>query len=215
MVDPDSIKAVNPTLHGARLKVCVDAGHGGKDPGAVGPTGCKESDVVLKITLALTEHLSRAGVEIVLPRVTDAFIPLDGIVAMATKEKVHLAIAIHANASPTHTACGIETLYNAKDSRAKALANVVQQAMMKFAVGHKDRGIKGSPSPEYPRRDYVLVQAQTYPSILIETEFISHPVQEQWLQQTDTQNGIAYALARGILQWAKSQPGYAESAPVA
>lgn len=90
--------------------VVLDPGHGGHDPGAVGPSGLQEKDVVLDIALKLREILSNdPSLEIHLTRDRDIFIPLEERTAIARKKEADLFVSIHANASPNRSARGVET----------------------------------------------------------------------------------------------------------
>lgn len=92
-------------------KIVIDPGHGGKDPGAVGPTGLYEKDVNLKVALQLREELSKTGFEVIMTRDRDVYVDLLERSAIANKNKADLFISIHANASPRRSARGIETYY--------------------------------------------------------------------------------------------------------
>lgn len=91
-------------------RVVIDPGHGGKDPGAIGPGGLREKDVVLKIAKKLERKLKRElGLETILTRRDDTFIPLDERTAIANTQKADLFVSIHANANRRRGARGIET----------------------------------------------------------------------------------------------------------
>ncbi len=93
-------------------RIVVDPGHGGHDPGAVGPTGVQEKDVVLAIGLRLQELFrEELGVDVVMTRSTDVFIPLEERTAIANKVGADLFLSVHANAAPNRLASGIETYY--------------------------------------------------------------------------------------------------------
>ena len=94
--------------------VVIDPGHGGHDPGAIGATGLKEKDVVLRIAKRLRDKLLKEGGEfgienVYLTRSTDRFIPLEERTAIAKKRKADIFISIHCNAARTKKAHGIET----------------------------------------------------------------------------------------------------------
>lgn len=94
--------------------VVIDPGHGGHDPGAIGATGLKEKDVVLRIAKRLRDKLLKEGGEfgienVYLTRSTDRFIPLEERTAIAKKKKADIFISIHCNAARTKKAHGIET----------------------------------------------------------------------------------------------------------
>ncbi len=93
-----------------KKRIVIDAGHGGHDPGAVGPNKLYEKDVVLDIALKLRELLQKnPNYEIFLTRDKDVFIPLVQRTAIANSKNADLFVSIHANASPNRTAKGIET----------------------------------------------------------------------------------------------------------
>ena len=94
----------------ARKRIVIDAGHGGHDPGAVGPNKLYEKDVVLDIALKLRSMLSgNPNYEVFLTRDRDVFIPLEERTAIANSKNADLFVSIHANASPHRTAKGVET----------------------------------------------------------------------------------------------------------
>lgn len=106
-------------------RIVVDPGHGGHDPGAVGPSGLQEKDVVLAIGLKLRQMLrDELGLDVVMTRSTDVFIPLEERTAIANKVNADLFLSVHANAAPNRNASGIETYYLnlAKTEKAAQLA---------------------------------------------------------------------------------------------
>jgi N-acetylmuramoyl-L-alanine amidase len=93
-----------------KRRIVLDPGHGGHDPGAVGPKNLYEKDVVLDIALKLKKVLMEDPFnEVFLTRERDIFIPLEERTAMANKKNADLFLSIHANASPRREAKGIET----------------------------------------------------------------------------------------------------------
>jgi len=92
-------------------RVVIDAGHGGHDPGAHG-SGINESELTLDVALRLQKLLlAQPGVEVVMTRDTDVFIPLEERTAIANREGADLFLSIHANASRNPLARGIETYF--------------------------------------------------------------------------------------------------------
>jgi len=88
----------------------IDPGHGGKDPGAIGPTGLKEKDVVLAIGRMVREKLSRSGeYDVRMTREEDVFLPLEERTAMANKGRADLFVSLHINASRNRKAEGFST----------------------------------------------------------------------------------------------------------
>jgi len=106
-------------------KIVLDPGHGGKDPGAIGIGGSSEKDIVLSIAKKLAVKLkNEMGIEVVLTRKDDRFVPLENRTAIANAEDADLFISLHMNASPNPDAKGIETYYldNTTDEAALRLA---------------------------------------------------------------------------------------------
>jgi N-acetylmuramoyl-L-alanine amidase len=92
-------------------RIVIDPGHGGHDPGAQGK-GVNEAELVLDVALRLEKLLSAVpGVEVILTRRTDEFIPLPERTAIANREGADLFLSIHANASTSAQARGIETYF--------------------------------------------------------------------------------------------------------
>jgi N-acetylmuramoyl-L-alanine amidase len=92
-------------------RIVIDPGHGGHDPGAMGK-GVTEAELVLDVALRLEKLLQKAeGVEVILTRRTDEFIPLPERTAIANREGADLFLSIHANASANAQASGIETYF--------------------------------------------------------------------------------------------------------
>ncbi len=106
-----------------KMRIVVDAGHGGWDLGTVGKRGLLEKDVVLEIAQRLGKLLeSRLGADVILTRNNDNYIPLDQRAGMANQSQADLFISVHANYSDLPSARGVETYYtnffsapNAKD----------------------------------------------------------------------------------------------------
>ncbi|HZV46800.1 MAG TPA: N-acetylmuramoyl-L-alanine amidase [Thermodesulfovibrionales bacterium] len=102
--------ADKPDMNFVKRRIVLDPGHGGHDPGAVGPKNLYEKDVVLDIALKLKKVLMEDPFnEVFLTRERDIFIPLEERTAMANKKNADLFVSIHANASPRREAKGIET----------------------------------------------------------------------------------------------------------
>ena len=117
-------KGKQPSASGIR-KIVLDPGHGGKDPGAVGVGGIAEKDIVLAVAKKLERKLKQEmGVEVVLTRRDDRFIPLEDRTAIANAEGADLFVSLHMNASPNGEAKGLETYYldNTNDEGSLRLA---------------------------------------------------------------------------------------------
>ncbi|GGM97388.1 N-acetylmuramoyl-L-alanine amidase [Thermus composti] len=111
--------------------VLLDPGHGGVDPGMVGYV--VEKEVVLDVALRLKRLLEREGIEVRLTRDKDAHLSpdkredLSRRAAMADSSRVNLFISIHVNATPTHTAQGVEVYYFGRAQDPRVLAQVIRE----------------------------------------------------------------------------------------
>ncbi len=90
-------------------RVIIDAGHGGHDTGAIGPTGVKEKDVTLAIAKKLQENLLEQGFEVLMTRTDDKFVALEERARFANRKRGDLFVSIHCNAHSSSKMRGIET----------------------------------------------------------------------------------------------------------
>jgi N-acetylmuramoyl-L-alanine amidase len=90
-------------------RVVVDAGHGGHDPGAIGPRRVREKDVTLAIARRVARRLRDRGFEVVLTRSDDRYLALEERTAIANTARGDLFVSIHANAHPQRRRSGVET----------------------------------------------------------------------------------------------------------
>ena len=113
--------------------IVIDAGHGGQDYGAIGPTGLAEKDVTLDMALRLEKLLSKAGFKVILTRKDDTFIPLAERTQIANSNGADLFISIHANSSKKRNISGFETYFldQAKNDEARAVA-ALENSSLRF-----------------------------------------------------------------------------------
>jgi N-acetylmuramoyl-L-alanine amidase len=130
--------------------VAIDAGHGGEDPGAIGPNGTKEKDVVLKIALKLRDRINASVVKgspmrAYLTRDADYFVPLHVRVQKARKVQADLFVSVHADAFYTPNAKGASVFAlshgAASSSAARWMASQENKADL---IGGVNFGVKDS-----------------------------------------------------------------------
>ena len=92
-------------------RVVLDPGHGGEDPGAIGKKGLKEKDVVLAVASELRTLLATKGLEVIMTRESDIYIPLENRPVIANQQKADLFISIHANANRNRKKRGVQAFY--------------------------------------------------------------------------------------------------------
>jgi N-acetylmuramoyl-L-alanine amidase len=105
--------------------IVLDAGHGGHDSGAVGPTGLMEKDLVLDVTRRVAKLVEeRLGIKVLLSRGGDHFVTLRDRTSFANRERADLFVSIHANAHPQVASEGVETYFLSSE----ATDNAARQA---------------------------------------------------------------------------------------
>ena len=92
-------------------RIVLDPGHGGRDPGAVGPKGLREKDVVLSLAKRIKPRLESKGYEVLMTRSSDVYVKLEDRAKFANNRKADLFVSIHTNASKNRKVRGIETYF--------------------------------------------------------------------------------------------------------
>ena len=178
--------------------IVLDPGHGGSDPGAIGPTGFMEKDFNLATAQEAARLLRKEGAEVVLTRTTDVRLgattaeDLEKRSRIANDHQADLFVSIHANASVSPATQGTEVYYYAHPENQAAnlkLARALQASLVR-ELGRKDRGVKAS--------NFFVLRNIEMPGALIETAFISNPEEEGLLAQDWFQKQAAAAIVDGI-----------------
>ncbi|PKN00756.1 MAG: hypothetical protein CVU77_08860 [Elusimicrobia bacterium HGW-Elusimicrobia-1] len=173
-------------------KIALDAGHGGTDPGAVGPTGLKEAQVNLSVIKKLDEYLKAQGADTKLTRDTDIYITPSGRGTIANNWGAGSFVSIHFNAATDRTVNGTETLYHpTRNANSKKLAEKLQGRLIE-ALGLKNRGLK-------ERTDLGLLNTALMPTALTESSFISNTYEEARLKDSTYIDKIARGHYLGVM----------------
>lgn len=207
-----------PKLDGAgRIRtICLDPGHGGRDPGNMEGRR-REKDYTLLLARELAEQLRNAGFKVVSTRGDDRFVELDARPAFANRHKADLLISLHFNSAAARSADGIEVFCltpagaassysrpesgggsavpgNRKDEENILLAHRVQRAVVK-ATAADDRGVL--------RARFAVLRTATMPAILVEGGFMSNPIEGPRIAQSAYRKKIATGIAAGIADYKK------------
>jgi N-acetylmuramoyl-L-alanine amidase len=162
--------------------VVIDPGHGGKDPGAIGPSGLLEKEVVLDICKRLASLLeTRLGINAILTRGDDTFISLSGRTKMANAEGADLFISVHANASRKRSANGFETYFlaEAKNDAGRAAA-ILENSAIRFE--RPESSMEGMSDLDFILYD--MVQNEFHQ----ESEYLASIIQERLDEQLSITN---------------------------
>ena len=169
--------------------VVLDPGHGGSDPGAVGPNGLKEAHVNLAVALKVAEKLRKAGVEVKLTRTSDVFVDLQPRCDIANSSGTDYFVSIHCNSAGTPEAKGTETYCYKFGGQGEVLAKAIQAELI-AATSRANRGVKTA--------NYYVLRNTNMPAVLVELAFISNADEERLLRSAEFQEKCAAAIARGI-----------------
>jgi N-acetylmuramoyl-L-alanine amidase len=171
------------------IRIVLDAGHGGKDPGAVA-NGLKEKD----LTLAIVKHIGRMlgeyeGVEVHYTRIDDRFLELEERAEIANKLNADFFCSVHINSGG---GTGFESYIYNRTTNAKTIAfqNVIHAEIMKAIGNVKDRGKK--------RANYAVLREIKMPAILTENLFIDNASDASKLKSQEFLLKIAYGHVQGF-----------------
>lgn len=173
------------------MKLCIDPGHGGVQPGAVGRYS-REKDLTLVISRQLRDKLSTTGIQIIMTREDDSDVSLQQRCNIANQTSCNFFMSIHCNSFSNTSVTGTETFYNSGYNNGYALATVVNTAAVSINQNN-NRGVKPA--------DYYVLSYTTMPSILLECAFISNPNEEDMMNNPDWQDRFTDALATAIAQY--------------
>ncbi|MFO1512479.1 MAG: N-acetylmuramoyl-L-alanine amidase, partial [Verrucomicrobiota bacterium] len=196
--------------------ICLDAGHGGKDPGNR-VAGRQEKDYTLRLTLELRDQLRRAGFKVVLTRSGDSYPELSDRPALARRAGADLFVSLHFNATENGRAeaRGSEVYAmtpvgaastnsrgegagagafsgNRSDEKNLLLAYYIQKSLIR-ELGSEDRGVR--------RARFEVLREATMPAVLVEAGFLSHPTEGKRIFTTEYRRQMAKAVVNGILAY--------------
>lgn len=184
--------------------IAIDAGHGGKDPGAVSPIDkTKEKDLTLQISKLLNEKLIQNGYDTIMTRTDDTYPELKERTEIANNKDADLFISIHINAVDKTDIHGIQNLYypnngeyaNGRDNQ--ALAKVIHEELIK-QTGAADRKIVKRPN-------LVVIKYTEMPAVLIECGFLTNPDELKLMKSQEYQDEIVEAIYKGLQKYFEGQ----------
>ena len=174
------------------MKICIDAGHGGSDPGAIGldPFRLEEKEFNVSLALVLEGELESRGHWVVMTRRQDRTLSLQGRANFSNRLAADFFISIHANAAGSTAAEGMEVFYFPGSAAGRNAATQVLDSMIASFPDHRNRGVKSA--------NFTVLRLTNMPAILVESEFLTNPVQLQFLADPGNRQNLAVAIADGI-----------------
>ncbi len=187
--------------------IVIDAGHGGVDPGAVGPSKVLEKDINLAVAKKLKEYISQGGGTAVMIREEDVDLSSPGTTGLLQKKREDLAkrlaiaeeskadvyLSIHTNSFPGKNLSGAQTFYHSKSDSGRKLAQAVQAELV-AEVPENKRVAKAN-------QDFFVLKKNNVPAITVEVGFISNPSEETKLQDPNYQAKLAWGIYRGLSKY--------------
>ena len=188
------------------MVVIIDAGHGGRDNGAIGYSGTEEDDINLKIAIKLRRLVEQAGGVALMIREDGKGLydeskrtgrkreDLENRQKMFSESEADIAISIHLNSFPQRQYFGAQTFYKEGNENSKKLAEYIQAEMLAVMDRENERKIK-------PRNDVYIFKGNNIPGVLVECGFLSNPEEEQLLTQDHYQERLAWSMFSGIIKY--------------
>lgn len=217
LYDQPVAKLPLPTKGGTRdIVIAIDAGHGGEDPGALGPGGLHEKNITLSIARELQRQINQVrGYRAELTRTGDYFIPLRKRTEIARKKGADLFVSIHADSENRSDLIGGDGSVSLGD-KDQMLAGVLLDLSMtatlssSLDVGHKVLTNVGRITSLHKRRveqaGFMVLKSPDIPSILVETGFISNVNESRKLASASHQQALARSITSGIRQYFQQSP---------
>jgi len=176
------------------LTIAVDAGHGGSNTGAGGPTGSSEKMLTLAVSLKLQKLLEQGGAKVIMTRTTEKFVDNKERILFYRDSVPDLLISIHLNsAGDPIRVKGTSSFY--RYIGFKNLSNAIHKRMLELDL--KDHGNNGS-------FNFMLNSPIEYPNALVETLFLSNPEDEMKILDEHFQHQIAEKIVQGIKDFLES-----------
>ena len=175
--------------------VCVDAGHGGADTGALGEGGRYEKDDNLKLAKAVKEELEKRNIRVVMTREDDTKVSLQGRCDIANDAGAVLFVSLHRNSASAAAAKGVE-IWTANKGRGARMAGYILDGLREAGI-QEDRGVQEGTSSS-DKSDYYINKHTTMPSCLAEMGFITNEEDNRLFDEN--LDRYAAAIAEGVDQ---------------
>ncbi|MCT4618942.1 MAG: N-acetylmuramoyl-L-alanine amidase [Marinisporobacter sp.] len=183
--------SINKPLQGKII--VLDPGHGGiNTEDIIGPTGLREKDVNLSISLQLATLLRNAGATVYETRTEDVYVPLSKRCNLANEVRPHFFISIHQNNFLNPNISGSEIYHYRGDRESETLAGFILEELWN-TLGLVKRGIKNA--------DFYLLREVKSSVIHVEVAFITNPKEEEKLRDEEFQHQVAKAIVKGIMKY--------------
>lgn len=169
--------------------ICLDPGHGGADPGAVGAGGLQEKDVALAIAKKAEAMLDEQH-DVVMTRCGDRTLQLTDRANLANSAAADLFVSVHCNGFDQPTAHGVEVFHFPASTDGERLAHSIQDQLVQL-LEERDRGVKSA--------RFLVLRRTQMPAVLVELPFITTPASEKRFRDDEYLERCAEAVAAGVI----------------
>ena len=179
--------------------VCVDAGHGGSDVGAVGLDGSYEKDDNLRLALKVADALKESGVTVILTRSDDSDTQLNSRSKIANKAKADIFVSLHRNSTANpNTTKGIEIwIHSSGSERSYAAADDILNNLEQVGIS-ENRGVRIGTQGDSDD-DYAVIRDTDMTSMIIEMGFMTS--QDDLDYFNENIDNYAKAISNGVVEW--------------
>ena len=178
-----------------QVDVVLDAGHGGKDPGAIRDDAI-EKEITLEVAKMTKTLLEESDYKVGMTRESDDYIELGNRSKIANERNAKVFVSIHCNSSEDDEGKGIETYYTEqKGLEDKILAEMIQESLIKQTDAN-NRGIKVA--------NYTVIVRSSMPAVLVEVGFLTDAEENELLQNEKYQRKLAKGISEGIKKYLQS-----------
>lgn len=179
------------------MRICIDPGHGGEDPGAVGLMNLHEADVNLAVGIILRDKLCALGHTVTMTRILDQTNTLPGRCLTSNSFDADLFISIHCNAAANRSASGIEVWTTPGRTKSDEWADKILIELVRAWPHENVRRDTSDGDGDKEGHLYVLAHTSA-PAVLVELGFISHPETELAMRLPSWREAAANAIAAAV-----------------
>lgn len=184
--------------------ICIDAGHGGSDPGKIGPPDILEKNINLSLALKLQKLLEKKNFKVYMTRNGDYNLSdskdhqkrsdLSNRKRLIFEHDPVAVISIHQNSYPSSDVHGAQVFYPQGSEKSKQLADCIQTSFVKNLDPNNHRQAKAN-------AEYYLFRDNPYPIVIVECGFLSNPQELQLLQQNHYQKKAVNSIYQGLKEY--------------
>lgn len=186
------------------IRIVIDPGHGGMDPGKIGISGSEEKNINLEISKKIKKYLELMGVNVIMTREEDADLSqgqaknkkradMNNRLKLINESDAEMIISIHQNSFTDQKVFGAQCFYYSKSNGGREAAGLIQESINERADVFSKRQVKAD-------NTYFLLKNSNSTMVIVECGFLSNGEEEGRLVSESYQDRMAYAIAIGAIK---------------